>query len=73
MKKIKTTEAPMERHQSLLEFQRAVEAFRVAARNDGLDKLSMSELNREISAARKECRKRLASSPVVREARPQAD
>jgi Arc/MetJ-type ribon-helix-helix transcriptional regulator len=53
-------QAPEVRQQALIEFQRAVEAFRVTARRDGLDKLSMSDLNREISAAREERRKRLA-------------
>jgi Arc/MetJ-type ribon-helix-helix transcriptional regulator len=52
-------EAPAVRQQALMEFQRAVEAFRVTAHRDGLDKLSMSDLNKEISAARKERRKRL--------------
>jgi Arc/MetJ-type ribon-helix-helix transcriptional regulator len=55
-----SAQAPSVRQQALVEFQRAVEAFRVTARRDGLDKLSMSDLNKEINAARKERRKRLA-------------
>jgi Arc/MetJ-type ribon-helix-helix transcriptional regulator len=53
-------EAPAVRQQALMEFQHAVEAFRMTARRDGLDKISVSDLNKEISAARKERRKRLA-------------
>ena len=48
------------RQQALMEFQRAVEAFRTTARRDGLDKLSIKDLDKEISAARKERRRRLA-------------
>jgi len=51
---------PADRQQALMEFQRAVEAFRVTAHRDGLDKLSVGDLDKEISAARKERRKRLA-------------
>ncbi len=47
------------RQAALMEFQQAVEAFRVKARREGLDKLSMSDLNKGIAAARKERRKRL--------------
>jgi len=53
-------EAPIVRQQALREFQRAVEAFRVTARRDGMDKLFMSDLDKEISAARKERQKKLA-------------
>ena len=52
-------QASGEREQTLTEFQRAVEALRVTARRDGLDKLTIRELDREIGAARKERRKRL--------------
>jgi Arc/MetJ-type ribon-helix-helix transcriptional regulator len=55
-------QAPVVRRQTLPEFQRAVDAFRKSARREGLDKLSMGDLNKEISAARQERQKRLAAT-----------
>ena len=57
---------PEAREGTLMEFQRAVEAFRERARRAGLDKLSMSDLKKEIAAARRERQKRLAVSRSVK-------
>lgn len=60
------SQAPATRQQALMEFQRAVEAFRMNARRDGLDKLSIRDLDKEINAARKERRRRLGEARSTR-------